>query len=290
MAPNKARFEPENLPWYLRQPAGTVTNYERFVQAMRRDSVALLDLVPVFARWKAIHPYPLFPRVGTHWSGYGATLAADTLLRHLEQLGHLRFPTVRTLGPPLVVRSADSLRGNDNDLGGTLNLLIQRETMPVAYRRLAFDPPRPGQVRPSALFVGDSFTWGLMLFSPYMQREFADDTRFWYYNSAVHMPDSVYHDTGEQAANLDLKQQVESRRFVVVLLTEQNLVENEFGFTERLYHLYHPLTAADEASISRIAEKLTQQATWEEQTKNLENFIQLTRQKAHAILDHQQIK
>lgn len=287
LAPGKARFAPEDLPARLRPAPGTVTNYDRFSRALLADSVALLDLTPVFARWKTTKPHPLFPSAGTHWSGYGATLAADTLLRYLEQVGHLRFPAVREVGPPRLVHAPDSLRGTDNDLGVALNLMWDRDVKLMAYRQLAFDPPRAGQTRPSALFVGDSYTWGLMLFSPYMQREFADDTRFWFYNSAVHVPDSVYHDTGIKAGTLDLKAQLESRRFVVLLLTEHNLVEDEFGFTEGVYHLYHPLTAANEASIDSVARRTALQATWEEQTAP--NFAVYNRQRAHNLFDRQHL-
>lgn len=290
LAPGKARLYPENLPPAQRPAPGTPTNYTRFTAALQADSVALLNFVPVFAHWKSTRPYPLFPSAGAHWSGYGATLAADTLLRCLEQLGQLRFPLVRTVGPPRIVHTADSLRGTDNDLSWLMNLMWLPAATPLAYRQLAFAPPGPGQMRPSALFVGDSFTWGLMLFSPYMQREFAEDTRFWYYNNAVHLPDSVYHDTGQKVADLNLRQQLESRRFVVLVLTEHNLAENEFGFTEQVYHLYHPLTAADQTAIDKLAEKLTSQATWEEQTKDLEGLIQRSRQQAHALFDRQHLQ
>ena len=290
MAPSKARFQPEDLPARLQPAPGTVTNYDRFVREMKANNVDLLDFVPAFAHWKTTQPYPLFPRGGTHWSGYGSTLAADTLLRHLEHLGGVRFPTVRTVGPPRVVHAADSLRGTDNDLGWPLNLMQLREATPLAYRRLAFDPPQPGQTRPSALFIGDSFGWGLMLFSPYMQRAFADDTRFWYYNTAVHQPDSTYHDTGEKVGNLDLRKQLESRKFVVLLLTEHNLVEKEFGFTDQVYHLYHPLTAADQTAIDQLAQKMAGEASWEEQTKDLEGFAQRNREKARVRYERQQVQ
>lgn len=99
MAPNKARFQPEDLPTALRATPGSVSNYDLYVRALQADTVTTLNMVPLFAQWKKTKPYPLFTRASTHWSGYGATLAADTLLRRLEQLGSVRFPTVRTAGP-----------------------------------------------------------------------------------------------------------------------------------------------------------------------------------------------
>jgi hypothetical protein len=287
MAPNKARFEPELLPTHLRRAPGASTNYDRFMAAMHTDSVEVLDMVPVFAQWKKTSPYPLFAPNGTHWSGYGATLAADTLMRRLEHLGHLHLPMVRTTGLPRLVHSVDSLRSYDNDLGLPLNLLAKRESEPVAYRRLAIDPPQAGQTRPSVLLVGDSFGWGLMQFAPYIQREFADDSRFWYYGETVHQPDSIGHPTGEKASGLDLRAELSKRRFVVVLLTEGNLVEAEFGFTERVYRLYHPLTDADRQAIEQLTQQLIAEATPDEQWQP--DFLDKTRAKAQREYEMRQL-
>ncbi|WP_227786480.1 alginate O-acetyltransferase AlgX-related protein [Hymenobacter sp. BT770] len=256
MAPNKARFQPEDLPAAMQIAPGTPSNYSRYIKALQANAVNLLDMVPLFAAWKKTEPYPLFSRAGTHWSGYGATLAADTLLRRLEQLGSLRFPTMRTVGPPVLVQTTDSLRGNDNDLATPLNLLQQTEPIPVAYRQLAFDPPRPGQTRPPALFVGDSFLWGLSQFSPYLTSCFADDTRLWYYGMAVYLPDKAFTPTGLGCQDVDLQQQIESRQFIVLMITEHNLIKSEFGFTDRVYRLYHPYTPAENVVIEQIANKL----------------------------------
>ena len=285
LAPNKARYEPEALPDYLRPAPGAPTTYARYAQALHDDSIHVLDFVPAFERWKHQYAYPLFPQGGTHWSGFGATLAGDSLIRRLEQLGHLRLPTVRTVGPPHVVHRSDSLRFTDNDIGEPLNLLWRTETTPLAYRRLAFDPPIPGQTRPSVLLVGDSFVWGLMQFGPYIQREFADNTRFWYYNKQVFQPDTVGHPTGEEVSSLDLRQQLAGRRFVIILLTEHNLNSGEFGFTNQLYHLFNPFTKADEAAIDQLTAKLTQEASWAEQSK--EGFAD--RMRAQAQEQYEQL-
>jgi hypothetical protein len=287
LAPNKARFEPELLPAHLRRLPGVSTNYDRFMAALHADSIEVLDMVPVFAKWKKTSPYPLFAPNGTHWSGYGATLAADTLIHRLESLGHLHLPIVRTLAPPRIVHSVDSLLSYDNDLGLPLNLLAKRESEPVAYRRLAIDPPQAGQTRPSLLLVGDSFGWGLMQFVPYIQREFADDSRFWYYGETVHQPDSIGHPTGEKASGLDLQTELRKRRFVVVLLTEGNLVEAEFGFTERVYRLYHPLTEADHQAIEKLTQQLIVDATPDERWQK--DFLDKTRAKAQQEYEMHQL-
>jgi len=288
LAPNKARFEPENLPPHPAPQPGSI--YDLFVQHMRADSVHLLDCVALFDRWKHTKPYPLFPRGGTHWSGYGATLVADTLLHRLEALGGYQLPRVREVGRPSIVRNSDSLRGTDNDLNVVLNLLLRQETTPLAYRHLQFDAPRPGQTRPSLLLVGDSFGWGLVQFAPYLQKEFAPDSRIWFYNRTVYLPDSTVHATGEKVSDLNLRQQLEARRTVVILMTEHNLAQNEFGFTDQVYRLYHPLTDADRAAIDQRAAALLKEVSWEEQAKATDNLAQRLHDQAQHQYEREQMQ
>lgn len=190
------------------------------------------------------------------------------------------------------MRSTDSLRGNDNDLAKPLNILQQTEATAVAYRQLAFDPPQPGQTRPPALFVGDSFTWGFAQFSSYLVSQFADDTRLWYYGNNIHLPDAQSTYTGAQCQSLDWKQAIESRRFIVLVITEHNLIKKEFGFTNRVYRLYHPHTPAENAAIDQLANKMVQEAAakdpdaaWAEQAK--EGYWGRTREQAEDLYERQ---
>jgi hypothetical protein len=285
IAPNKARFEPENLPQSWRPAPGTVTNYDLFSQQLRAQGVNVLDFVPLFAQWKHTKPYPLYPLSGIHWSGYGATLAADTLMRRIGALTHMQLPAVHTVAPPLLVYRSDSLRSTDNDLGATMNLLFERKTTPLAYPRLAFDPPRPSQRLPSVLFVSDSFVWGLMVFAPFVQHQLAPDTRVWFYNKSVHAPDTLYHATGEQAADLDLRAQLAARQAVVLLFTEHNMVEQEYGFTERVYRLFYPATAAETQAVDRLASELRQRVPLVEARQNSGELAQRLHEQAQAIYD-----
>jgi hypothetical protein len=267
LAPSKARFEPENLPPHPAPAAET--NYSLFVKQMQADSVHLLDCVALYARWKPTAPYPLYPRGGTHWSGYGATLVADSLMHRLEHIGGYRLPSFREVGKPEIVYSSDSLRSTDNDLNSALNLLFRRETSPLAYRNIQFEAPRPGQIQPSLLLVSDSYCWGLMGFSPYLQREFAPDSRIWFYNITEYNPTVGEVPIGP-VSKLNFKEQLESRRTVVMMMTEFNLPGREFWFTEQVYQLYHPLTEADKLATNQLAASIQTAANAEGKTMSLE--------------------
>ena len=251
---------------------------------MRRQGVELLDLTPLFTTWADTARYPLFPWSGTHWNAYGATLSADTILNRVEYLVHVPVPRLRQTGPPLVTTVANPI---DGDLTASMNLLFPPQGPPAVYPPMGPAPARPGEKRPNLLLVGDSFNWGLMFFSPFIQHAFAPESRFWYYNRTIYIPDTYEHKDpeNENPGKLDLRQQVESRQILVILMTEHNLTYGEFSLTQQLFDLYHPLTAPNQARIQQLEKEITAKQTWEEGSKP--GFAQRMHEQALAAFDQE---
>jgi hypothetical protein len=279
MAPNKARYQPEDLPAYLSQQKLPYSNYEVFMRETKANNINVLDFCQLFQRWKDTTRYPLFPKGGTHWSGYGSTLAADTLFRRMEQLGSFNLSNFRREGPVQVSR--DTMRSTDGDLSNPLNLLRPYQHYLMAYPRIVFDALQPGEQRPNLLVSGDSFGAALMQFNPYMQTLFSPDSRYWGVEETIFLFSDNSARTGENLNQLDFRQQIESRQFIMLLVTEHNLLYD--GFINRLYDLYHPLTATDKTRIDQFKEKLTRDATWEEQIDP--NFANKVYQQAYTLFN-----
>lgn len=231
MAPNKAALYPENLPDSCRQPWSRRTAYEQYRGPMKAAGINLLDLAALFQAWKPHSPYPLFSSGGTHWSGYGATRAADTLWRYLEARGHFRLPRVRQVG--LEVGKAP--RYSDDDLVRLLNLwYAPAPAPPLAYPTLAFDPPLASQRRPSLLLVADSFGYSFIYFYPYLQHLFAPNSTYWYYNHEVVWTNTDNQKVGPTNVDeLDLRTELATHDVVLLLFNTVNLIEFDHGFSER---------------------------------------------------------
>jgi hypothetical protein len=236
VAPSKAAIYPEQLPVaYQNQPKRS-SNYDLYAAHMQQAGLNVLDFGALFRKWKSTSPYPLFARGGIHWSGYGLTLAADTLFRYLEQRAHLNLPDFRQTGLEVTTKP----RHPDGDMTKALNLLWDPPSYPLAYPTIRFEPMRAGQRRPRLLVVGDSFVWNFIEQYPYLDSLFAPNSRFWYYNKEVVW--RKHHDKmqGETTVgHLDRKAELLSFDIVLVLFNEHNLRYFDQGFSQDALQAFH---------------------------------------------------
>lgn len=151
LAPDKVTFFPEYLPGkYRDRPNTDSTNYEVFSNLLIMDSIAHIDFNPLFLSWKDTSRYPLFPKYGIHWSTYGWTLAADTIVKKLEALSLKKMNHFSITEIELTTK----LRDTDYDIGEWLNLQFKLTGPSMAYPKLAFDSIYQ---KPNVLAIGDSY-------------------------------------------------------------------------------------------------------------------------------------
>lgn len=81
----------------------------RFLAALAREGVAVLDLAPLLWEAKARSAGPLYLPGDTHWSPAGMALAADALARRIREGGHVsgRHPTPWRVQPRRVTHRGD---------------------------------------------------------------------------------------------------------------------------------------------------------------------------------------
>ena len=283
-APSKASFMPENIPAYYRRQQPKITNYQAFTTAMRGAGINLLDLSRAFRQWKDTASYPLFPRGGIHWSGYGIKLAGDTLLRYLEQKYHHDLRDFHLTKGEI----SNEAIGTDDDIARALNLMWRPAAYRMAYPGVEFAPLKPGQATPNLLLIGDSFCWSIIY--PFINDTFDQKrTRFWYYGGEVAWPEE--RPEGKSVPALDLKQQYLSRDIIVVLYTEYNLTALDGGsITDQLYGLMAPYTHTDTMRIQALADKIRltpgqADKWWKKQAETGLSLEQLSQQQAVAEYD-----
>jgi hypothetical protein len=233
LAPGKVSIYPEFLPENITINKKRKSNYEGYVDEMGKYPINLIDMRRYFLKIKSQAPYLLFPKGGTHWSGYAATLVADSLAKYITTLTSIKLGAFHSEAGIL---TKDSLRFTDNDIGKALDLIWDIPSWPAYYPKIVFDKDSLGE-KPDILFIGDSFTQSLYEFYPFFSL-FGNNTKFWGYNYIVAWPDSVQKKY-VLVKSLNLKKEVESKRIIVIVSTEPNLNNFGFGFVENVYALYN---------------------------------------------------
>lgn len=230
LEPSKARFSPETLPEGSAERKKEPCNYTYIVEKLKEMNIRFLDLNAYYLALKDTSRYDLYPKYGVHWSVYGMTLMADTLIRYIEHLRQVDIPDFHI--SDIIV--SDSLRDTDYDAAKPLNLLFELPHGPMAYPVIRFGD-QEGKTRPDVLVEGDSYYWNI--FNARIPDHCFNNHSFWYFNALVY-PDSYYDSTF--VADLDIKKEVEKRDVILVMTTERFLFKYDWGFTDALFEAYTP--------------------------------------------------
>jgi hypothetical protein len=228
VTPSKLQCMPQFLPAEnLTFPDSS--NYPAYMEALRKQSVHLLDLTTPCINWIASEPHRIFPRTGTHWTDYGAFLAANVIVAEMERMRGQAYTHPRIVS----FENSLAMRGTDADAGDLLNLIRDIPPAQIAYPKLQMDTA--GKVRPRVLVIGDSFWW--KIYNQGIHREvFAPGSQYRYYNYEVF---SDQWTGAKYIDDFDLKALVENIDFVILCVNTDNLHRYPFGFVDQVLGLYY---------------------------------------------------
>ena len=221
-AAGKASFYPEFIPDKYK-PVKVNTNYKALSKATSSAGLNVIDFNSWFVKQKARAKYPLYPQYGIHWSKYGTVLAADSIIKTIENLQHIQMPHLYY----------DSLRleqphGIDYDIGDGMNLLFRLKSFDMAYMNVMFEKDSTKR-RPAVLTISDSFYWGMYDFG--ISKSFKND-HFWYYNKMVY-PEAFKEETLTDF--LDIGTEIRNHDVIMIMATEATLKDFGWKFIDKAY-------------------------------------------------------
>jgi SGNH hydrolase-like domain, acetyltransferase AlgX len=251
-APGKGEYCNEYVDSKYVHPVKT-TNHALFVKNSKDLGLNHLDLYTYFNLLKPITKHPLFPKFGHHWSYYGACLASDTIIKHIEKLTSRDLPTI-TWNKIEVV---DTSRSRDADVLKSMNLAVNPEqNMKLAYPELLFETDSLKNTT-RVLTISDSY-WYDQVYMGIPFNCFAGGQFWYYYNKVIPSPRQ-----GEKVEvwQLDLKAEIESNRVIMLLYSDGNLSAFGNKFINDAYELYtSPKTYAErkerESQIQTFAKQI----------------------------------
>lgn len=227
--PGKATYYPELMPRKYRNIPEKLSNYEQMLKAFGKQQVNILDLDAFFRQIKTEQPYPLFLKGGTHWSYYGAALAADTTLAYLTHKSGINIPDMKVEG----VKQLDTIRHPDNDIGLAMNLIFPLRQKKPVYPIISFS--KNDSKRADLLIVGDSFYFNWL--NDFILSSAFGNFDFWYYNN------NITHDNGYadgKVADKNFREEILKRDIILIMITARFHHAFAWNFDEQLYDLFYP--------------------------------------------------
>lgn len=230
LEPGKATFYPDLLPRKYRSVPESPSNYGQMLHHFGAQGINVLDLDEFFRTKRNSATYPLFPKGGTHWSYYGAVLAADTTLSYLSGLSGFSLPDLKIDE----IKELDTIRHPDYDIGLAMNLIFPILQPDLGYPVFSFSGNNAGK-RPDALIVGDSFYFNWL--NDQITPSAFGNCDFWYYNNNITRCDYVQDG---KASEKNFREEIMKRDIILIMITGRFHHAFAWNFDEQLYQLFFP--------------------------------------------------
>ena len=235
MNPGKASFYPEYIPDEF-PIVSDRSYYSEYQKGLKAQGIQHIDFGKWFREMKGKTPAPLFPKTGIHWSQYGATLVADSLVNYCMKLLGKEMNEFAWIKKDLPLSM--TLESVDDDIGMGMNLLFPIEHLPMAYPRVgvnikySVDFGNTG-IQPKVAVISDSYFFNLMQL-PWAPDIFSE-LNFYFYNKQLH------HLPGGATTNTDLlpqMQDIEKSKIVFLMATECNMDKLGWGFIPSAFNFF----------------------------------------------------
>lgn len=223
IAAGKASYYPEHIPDKMRSEK-SYTNYQCFLDNLEKYGVNTIDCNQWFVDAKDTTKVPLFPKTGTHWSIYGAQLAADSIVKYYKSLSGKEMNEVKFSG----FTKTDQLKYDDRDIEMLLNLSIPLDRDSLAYPEKE-EIKKDGAEKPNLFVISDSFFWNIFNFYP-IHKHLFNEVSYWYYFSRGVYPAKTETDLQTRLSKSDL---------IMFMSATSTLDKFGWGSVDSLYSFFH---------------------------------------------------
>ncbi len=219
LPPGKASFYPEYFPGKSSGEATDSTFYKEYSKLLPEYGVNCFDVNDWFLHMKDTTKHILYPQYGIHWSEYGAVVAADSLIKQVENLSGRNLPEMVITD----IRKQNYSQGTDNDIEWGMNLLKSLSSQTLSYPTIEWN--YTGSDTTNMLVIGDSFYWNWYYLG--LGEKCFHKTSFWYYNNEVY-PESKQSNL--KVNSIDRQSVINNSDVVLLIASESNLVNMAWGF------------------------------------------------------------
>ena len=253
LCPTKPATCPEYLPEAFKDSISDFVLADYYAQLFKENDIPHIDFYSYFKTIKNSFPYPLFTRIGSHWSEATIPFVADSILRKLESLTDYRLPSIEVVDPNLSRDYSDQ----DGELETHIDLLLPL-SKPKVSRPVFTLQDTFGKDRPNLLVVGDGY------FTPLQGSCFVNAFKqwdFWLYNqtSISSRPELNWKYLNQLFDSAETLKQTD---IVIALFTSNYLLNYMSGFTQSALELYANGITQEQEAILSIIESIKKDPEW----------------------------
>ena len=251
--PTKPAVYPEYLPEAFQDSISDFSLADYYIELFKEYDIPHIDFYNYFQTIKDYFPYPLYTRIGSHWSEATIPFVADSILRKLEAEMGYHFPAMELIDPNLTRDYSDQ----DGELEASMDLLLPL-CKPKASRPVFALQDTLGKDRPNLLVVGDGY------FTPLQGSCFVDAFNrwdFWLYNqtSISSRPELNWKYLNQLSNTAETLEQAD---IVIALNTSNYLFNFMSGFAQSALELYENGGTKEQAAILSIMESIKNDPQW----------------------------
>ncbi|MBE7410536.1 MAG: hypothetical protein L6Q54_09985 [Leptospiraceae bacterium] len=224
LAPGKASFYPEYISEEMLSQKKENSNYKKFKKVLEENYIHCIDFISWMKGLQG-EKMPFYPKGGTHWSYYTASIAMPVIIQKISEVTNKNFPKIS-----VQMKSTTTLPyyNLDSDIFNSLNLLWSLPFGKYIEPEILIE--NTNFYKPNVLIVGDSFYFTLSA-TKLPEKLFSIESNFYYYDKINY---SINGKTNTQIEKFDLNKDIFSKDIIILLVSEVNLKYFGYGFIEKV--------------------------------------------------------
>jgi len=263
LAAGKASYFPEFIPDKYNPDNKEISNYDLLHTEMHNQGINYLDFNKWFLEMKDTSSHKLYPKGGIHWSKYGELIAEDSIIKFIQKKWNYQLAQIKIDS----ITRTNKVRSTDDDVEGTLNIFTNLPDFTMSYPHFRYIKNK-NTVFPKLLVIADSYYWGL--YSHDMSKEVFNNGEFWFYNNQIYSEDIV---KDKYVININYQKELENNDIIMLLSTETNFNNFDFGFIDKAYEIYF----GDSNTNEKLSDKVQY---YIDRIKNDPNWLSLIKDKS----------
>jgi hypothetical protein len=215
--------------WYYSEllPEGVLNKkstrfYDTYLKYLKKYDCDYIDFNQAFLQMKDTVQGALFAKGGYHWTKYGAFIAMDSIVKHIEASNQYSVEDIKQLNYNI----NNTISAGDEDMYDACNLQFgTSKSSSFWHPQITFSNKKSKSV---AIITGDSFC-DAICWNNFFYPFFDTNSTYWYYNREIFAQDNT---TIENKNGIIEQKLIEKSDIYIILFSAGNLENFEYNFLD----------------------------------------------------------